>query len=416
MELLRWVYYLFAPYASPDERAIAKFFGGLREHGSTTSQRTRAIELLQRNAAAINLWTESAYKGYNYLTKSTRNTLYRNLDIITADFGEYRARYSQTAADMPPSAAKLPDDIRQTLGALTSYFDPRSRRYEYRESSSFSRLLRDPTRDMMVGDCNQIVTLYVYLFSRYHDVRNLQVRLLPGHIALHYRGIDIEATNGTFTDYSSRADARLMPIEELISVNLLDTTDAYLDTHAVSPESLLQSARFAVILSHDRGIVEHNLDVAYKRLITSLMKRHNYSTALKFAMQSRDLELRAIVGHNGAIYHIDKNEFRSARKYASYAIERTKLVNESYHAEGVYHFNAGRYHDAIRAFRKIGDTANVKKCYEALYVDEQRKLPSRLTTESIKSHHATIKTMRRYADKSGNSQLIQHAAQLQKHL
>lgn len=404
MGLFSKLYYLFAPYVDHRERTVGTFFAGLTEHSAAPSTRARLHELLQSNIAVINLWTEYRYKGYNYLKKAKRRELYANLDSIAADFDQF-------ARAAGGELTRL-----RVLELLTEYFAPARGVYQYRESSSFGRLLRDPATEPLVGDCNQIVTLYIYVYSRYHDVRDLKVRLLPGHVALHFDGTDIETTNGTFVHYDDRDGAELQPVEEIVSINLLDITDEHFAQHEVAPADFLQASRFAFILSHQRDIVRRNLDAAYGKLINTLMARNNYTAALKFAKQSKDMELLSIVGNNGALYHMQKGEFAAARRLAEYAIKRAELVRESYHAEGAHHYQAGRYHEAIKAFSHYGDQQLVRQCYEALFIAEQDKLGDNLTTESVKRYAPVIKRMHTYAKKSGNKELVRHAESLKKHL
>ena len=405
MGLFSKLYYLFAPYVDHRERSVGTFFAGLTEHSAAPSTRARLHELLQSNIAVINLWTEYRYKGYKYLKKAERRKLYTNLQLIADDFALFCA---QQGADTPTQ--------RRTLELITQYLSPASGRYQYRESSSFGRLLRDPNTEPLIGDCNQIVTLYIYLYAHYHDIRQLQVRLLPGHVALHYNGEDIEATNATFTDYASREGAQLQPIEEIVSINLLDTTDENFARNEVAPQDFLQASRFAFILSSERDIVRNNLDAAYGKLVSTLMQRHNYAQALKFAKQSKDMELLSVVGNNGAVYHMERHEYSAARRYAEHAVRRAELVKNSYHAEGIHHYQAGRYHDAITAFKRYGDESLVQKCYTALYVGEQKKLGGNLTTANIKQYAGTIRRMYSYAKKTGNKELLKHADGLRKHL
>lgn len=404
MGLIQKLYYFFAPYADARERAVGNFFAGLTEHSPLPSARARLHELLQADAAVINLWTEYRYKGYSYLKKAKRRELYVNLRLIAADFDQF-AR----ATDGELTRLRV-------LELLTEYLAPQRGIYQYRESSSFGRLLRDPASEVLIGDCNQIVTLYIYLYSRYHDVRDLKVRLLPGHVALHFNGTDIEATNGTFVHYGDRDGAALQPIEEIVSLNLLDVTDENFAQHEVAPEDFLQASRFAFILSHERDIVTRNLAAAYGKLIQALMARNNFATALKFAKQSKDMELLSVVGHNGTVHYMQRNEFAAARRFASHAIERVRLTKESYRAEGAYHYDAGRYHDAAKAFEHYGDQALVRQCYEALFAGEQAKLGDGLTSESIKQYAPVVKRMHSYAKKSGNKELQRYADSLKKYL
>lgn len=422
MQWLRRLFYFLSPYTDPQERAVGLFFGSLTEHSNRLETRTRLHKLLQYNIAVINLWSEYKYKGYKYLRKSNRKKLYDNLQLITNDFEIFRsanALPSETVVSrvhhIAPHAHVNHDRI-VLLQALMDYFSPARGAYQYQASSSFSRLLRDPSSDVMIGDCNQIVTLYIYLYSRYFDIRDLHIRLLPEHVALHYDGVDIETTSGEFADYANKEGAALMPIEEIVSINLLDTTDSYLKAHEISAEDFLQASRFAFILSHERDIVTRNLEAAYYKLVTILMDRHNFAKALKFAKASQNMELLAVVGHNGAVYHMQHGNFAAARRFAQHALKRDELIHNSYHGEGVSHFNTHRYHDAIKAFQHYGDQTLVKQCYEALFFAEQAKLPTNLTTESIKKHAGTVSRMSAYAKKSGNKKLIESADNLKKHL
>lgn len=419
---LRNLLHLFTPYTDAQERAVGQFFKGLSEHGSRTKTQQRLMELLQRDIAVINLWTEYRYKGYKYLRKSERRRLYANLQRITADFEQFYASYTPSAEiaaqrirQLAPAAAVEPEKARY-IHALMDYFAPRRGIYEYRASSSFGRLLRDPTREQLIGDCNQILTLYIYLYSRAYDVQDLRIRELPGHVALHYGGIDIETTNGTFARYDKREDSQLLPIEEIVSINLLDLTDAYLATHEVDAKDFLQAARFAFILSHDRDIASKNLKAAYGQYVNRLMEQHDYNQALRVAQASHDALLIATVSHNGALHEIERHNYSAARRFAASAANREQLIRDSWRSEGVYHYKARRYHNAIKAFKRTGSSMLIKQGYEALFFEEQKKLPASLTSDTIKQHRNTVKHMYDYAQKSGNKKLIDHTKQLRKHL
>jgi hypothetical protein len=233
-------------------------------------------------------------------------------------------------------------------------------------------------------------------------------------VALHYDGVDIEATSGVFAKYDKQEGGELLSIEEIVSINLLDVSDSYLSKHEVSAENLLQSSRFAFILSHNRNIVTRNLDAAYGKLINSLMSRHNYSRALKFAVASKDITLLGVVGNNGAVYEMEHHNYAAARRFAQHAPKREELVRNSWHAEGVYHYQAHRYHDAIKAFEHIRNQELVQKSYEGLFFEEQKKLGTNLTTESVKKYASVIKHLHLYAKKSGNRELIEYADGLRK--
>lgn len=421
MSTFKKLRFALSSYTDEHELRVGKFFDGLREHSSRIDVRLRLMKLLQTNIAVINLWTEYRYKGYIYLKKSERKKLYANLARIGEEFEQYRSDNtldeSQVREAIHEYVGARPEIRRATtLLQIMTYLSPQRGLYEYRLSSSFGRLLRDPSTEKLVGDCNQIVTLYIYLYSRYFDINDLKVRLLPGHVALHFQGVDIEATTGKFADYSATEGASLQPIEEIVSVNLLDTTDESFAKYDVSPNEFLQASRFAYILSHSRDIVTHNLEAAYTKLVNTAMARNDYDGALKFAQQSRDMQLLSIVGHNGALYFMKHKEFVKSRKFADHALKRADLIRDSYHAEGVYHYGKQRYHDAVKVFERVGDNKLVARCYEALFFQEQSKLGNNVTSSTIKAHKSTVGTMTSYAKKSGNKKLIEYVESLRKHL
>lgn len=422
MGIMGRLYYAFTPYTDARERSVGRFFKGLNERRSQKRTSVRLGRLLQRNIAVINLWTEYQYKGYRYLNKTERRELYGNLDLIADDFDRFYQTNVKANVVVEARMRRLGQlesfDLEKLvlLQSIMDYFSPMQGVYEYRESSSFGRLLRDPSREKLLGDCNQIVTLYIYLYSRYNDVRDLKIRALPKHVALHYAGIDIETTNGTFARYDKKQGSMLLPIEEIVSINLLDTTDAYLAKHEIAPEDFLQASRFAFILSHDRGIASHNLEAAYRKMVNVHMTHGRYAAALKLAKDSRDEKLLGVVGHNGAIYEMKRHDYGSARRYAKYAPKRNELMKDSWQAEGTYHYNEHRYQDALKAFEHSGDKALVRQCYEALFFTEQEKLGSNISTDSLKKYAGTIKRMRTYAKKSGNKKLMRHVSNLQKYL
>jgi tetratricopeptide (TPR) repeat protein len=235
-------------------------------------------------------------------------------------------------------------------------------------------------------------------------------------VALHFQGVDIEATTGTFANYRDNKGSSLQPIEEIVSVNLLDATDEHFAQKEVNPKDFLQAARFASILSHDRDIVTRNLEAAYGKLVNVAMRRDDYDQALKMAQQSQDMQMISVVANNGALYFMKQHEFAKSRKFAEYALKRTDLIRDSYHAEAVYYYNKHRYLDAAKAFERVGDTVRVANCYEALFFEEQSKLGKNLTTADIKNHKSTVSNMHSYAKKSGNKKLIEYADSLKKYL
>ena len=74
------------------------------------------------------------------------------------------------------------------------------------------------------------------------------------------------------------------------------------------------------------------------------------------------------------------------------------------------------YVEFMRIFKNINESDMVKKCYEGLFVLEQKNLGKIQTTDDMKQNRSTIHRLQDYAKKSGNQKLIDHALKLSKYL
>jgi hypothetical protein len=424
MNIFQKIFYFFSSNTDPSERRVAKFFAKLDEHQTKDDIKQDLDWFLQNNIIGINLWSEFKYRGYKYLKKAKRRELYNNSLAIASSFEVYLAQNKHSLEQIVTEISAAGVDSKnhaehaeqlQYLRSIMSYLSPHAGRYKYRKSCTFGELLKDPNKDVLVGDCNQIVTLYMYLYSLSYDVSSLQIKTYPGHVALHFMGVDIEATNGTFANYKESGQA-ILPAEEIVSVNLLDVTDEYFKTHDVSTESLLESARIAYILSSQREIVEKNLAAAYNNVVVDFCGSSNYAKALKYAKQSEEPKLIHMAGHNGAIFFMRENEFKKALNFAEYSNDKTKLYKSIYHNKGAYYFSKEDYYTALRAFEQIGEHEAVKNCYAGLFTQEQKKLGKLDTAEDIKANRKIIGNMQTYANSSGNASMIKYVSSLNKYL
>jgi len=424
MNFFQKTFYFFSNNTDPAERKVAKFFAKLNEHQTKDDIGSDLDWFLQNNIIGLNLWSEYKYRGYKYLTKAKRRELYTNSQAIAQHFGLYLSQSKHPIEQILSEIHSHGADTRKVseftdqlvyLRNIMYYLSPHGGRYNYRKSSTFGELLKDPNNAVLVGDCNQIVTLYIFLYSLKFDIKDLQIKTYPGHVALHFKGVDIEATSGTFASFKESGQA-ILSIEEIVSVNLLDVTDEYFKTHDVSAESLLESARIAYILSSQRDIVEKNLVGAYNNVVVELTNSSNFSKALKYAKQSNDKKLINMVGHNGAVYYMRENEFKNALKFAQYSDDSSKLVQSIYHNKGVYYFGKEEFYTALKAFEQAGEQDAVKNCYAGLFSQEQKKLGKIKTDEDIKANRKIIGAMDNYAKKSGNQDLINYVSDLKKYL
>ena len=424
MQLFQRLYYFFSRYTHPAERRVGKFFAHVSEQNNPHRLEKTLISLLQHDTAVINLWTEYRYKGYNYLTKRARKELYANLEAIQLDFAAFAAAQSIDLAQAIEQIGRLgvdtsklrtyPEQLKY-LVTIMHYLSPRRGKYVYRASSSFGRLLRDPTKEILEGDCNQIVTLYLALYALKYNVTDLKLTLYPGHVALHFFGVDIETTSGQFAKYN-KPELVHAPVHEIVSVNLLDTTDTNFAKSSVNPEIFLESARLAYVVSSHRELVKKNLEIAYRNVVSHFLKSQQYKKALQYARQSKEQELIAISSHNGALHAMRAQEFRSARDFAAYSLKKTELLRMIDHNEAASLYGAKRYQEAVKIFQRLGDQQRVQQCYRALYSHEQQSLGGIKTVADVQANAGTIRSMERYAKLSGDQQLMRHAQSLVKHL
>ena len=424
MNIFQKIFYLFSSNTDPNERRVAKFFAKLDEHQTKDDIRQDLDWFLQNNIIGINLWSEFKYRGYKYLKKAKRRELYNNSLAIASSFEIYLSKNKHSVDQVLAEISAAGIDSKnlsehaeqlQYLRSIMSYLSPHAGRYKYRKSCTFGELLKDPGKNVLEGDCNQIVTLYIHLYSLRHDIKDLEIKTYPGHVAMHFKGVDIEATSGTFANYK-KPNQNLLPIEEIVSINLLDVSDEYFKTHDVSAESLLESARIAYILSSQRDIVEKNLAAAYNNVVVDFCGSSSYAKALKYAKQSDEPKLIHMAGHNGAIYFMRGNEYKKALNFAQYSHDRAKLNNSIYHNKGAYYFSKGDYYTALKAFGEIGEHDAVKKCYAGLFSQEQKKLGKLDTAEDIKANRKIIGNMQMYANRSGNASIIKYVNSLNKYL
>ncbi len=424
MDFFSKAYYWLTDYIGPDEKQVGRFFSNVK----VSSSKRKTLDILgylaQKNIVVINLYSERKYRGYKYLTKTKRKQLYNNSLAIVADFEAYQTN------SQPPDMNRIFDDIYK-LGAdprplmryqdqiiylkqIMTYLSPHSGRYSYRKSSTFGELLKDPAHNKLVGDCNQIVTLYIYLYSLKYDITDLQLTTYPGHVCLHFKGIDIEATNGQFKKYSQPGQ-KTLAVQEIVSINLLDISDSYFKTQKVLPEALLQSAKLAYLISSERDIVQNNLTIAYKNIVADLVGKKDFSAALRYARQSNDTKLVNLVGHNGAVHYINNHQYSEALKYAKYANDSGELTQNIYYNQGINYYQTKNYDAAIRSFGRTNNQTMIKQCYIGLYNKAQSQLGSLNTVADVKKNAKTIRHMQTYAKKSGNAELIEYTNSLSKY-
>lgn len=270
----------------------------------------QARSWLQRDAARVMVLLEWKFKGYKHLTKRRRRWCYKNLEALKTDWLEY------LSAHQARNQAEYLQQINQYLHE--------EKRVEYRAGSSFDKLCIDPREGKLVGDCNQLVALYVYLFALKYEVKNLKIKLLPEHVCLHYKGQDYETTSGQTTVY--KKFTRLAPITELIAVNLQDVADKE-GQHKLPAENRLLCGQLALMFTGDAKLAKQNMAAATRALFIEALEAQQWKKARGYARSLSDKKLEKLVLEHEGFAALKNESFSRARRlFSSAGSARGKLA------------------------------------------------------------------------------------------
>lgn len=414
----------FSGFADKQEKRVDKFLRKIAVVNIFESQRV-LVDLMQKNMVILNLFLESKFKGYKYLKKGARKKMYRNAERIGYAFLNYansmkineealKTRIKELGLSIPQGPGEM--EKLKYFAMIMSFLRPGSgdakgpgNYYQYLEGASFGKLLVDIDRGQkMIGDCNQIVTFYVYLYSLRYEVKDLQIKLPKGHVCLHFKGIDIEATSGGFAAYKEYE--WLLPIVELVSTNLLDVSDFRDKQLQISAREYLKGSQLAYNISSQREIVAKNLAVSYYNLAIEMMKQEDFETAEFFLNKSgradpEERELHQAIYHNATIYFVKRNNFQKARYYAekSSEPEMKKYVEEK---EAFYYFERDSLDKARQLFQNSGNTEMVKATYAKEYNKVQARVAGLRDISTMKAHKSDYQKMLELAHRMEDQSLI----------
>lgn len=410
LKFLKWFFGLFSPCVNSFERKVDRFFKRIKSTDGISSIKRGLLGLMNENLIVVNVWMEKKFKGYNYLTKSVRKKMYKDEKKIVAKWNEFTKqnpiKNEEVKAELEAKGLTFPtgqEDQVKCLYSIMKFLEP-GEYYKYIKTASFGKLLRDPNERMLEGDCNQIVTLYSYLYSTKFPIEDLRIKLLPEHVCLHFRNIDIEATNGTFQKYTENKD--VLPITEIISTNLLDLLDFREEVQKITPRVVVKSAQLAYAISSLKSLVAKNLEIAYQNLAAGALRANDFETGIFYLTKANNREALHNAYRNATIYYMDNKNFAKAKLYASKSgmgdLEKSVKYNE-----GIYYFNSGNISKALSIFTSLGDEKMKKACYGKQYNELVRKVSGDKTLQDIKNHKSTYNKMLQLAQKMGDSGLAQ---------
>lgn len=409
--MFKFLLNLLSPYAHPFEKKADKFFKKIKSTSNPFAVQKKLEKLMQEDLVILDLWMEKKYKNYKYLNKGTRRRMYENVELLNKDFDQYVAKRAVQSARIKEEIEKhgLTFPVKHAekleyLSKIMSYLSP-SNHFHYEASANFGKLLRNPKEEKLIGDCNQIVTLYAYLYSRKFPISNLKIKILPKHVCLHFEGIDIEATNATFHHYKDFE--YLLPITELIPTNALDTTDSTEQTEHIDPRTMVKRAQFAQATSSMREVVDRNLQAAYRHAGVTMMNNKEYDSAIFFFEKLGDPALLGKVHHNAAVHYLNSKNLRKASYYANQS-GNADLKNAVIRAQGVKYYNQKNYTKAKDYFKKAGEEKMVKACYQGMYSQLAKKVKVVKTVQDARKFRSTYQKMLDLAHKMGNEQAVSY--------
>ncbi|MBD3330570.1 hypothetical protein GF354_03500 [Candidatus Peregrinibacteria bacterium] len=408
LKALKWFFGLFSVYVHPFEKKVDKFFVSIKSTDNIYSIRVALLKLMRKNLMIVNVWMEKKYKGYEYLSKKVRKQMYLDAEKIVAKLHEFTALNPVDPAKMrralDSKGLKYTSDIEDRLKWLYSimkFLQP-GKYYHYIKTASFGKLLRDPDKEKLEGDCNQIVTLYIYLYSLKFDINDLEIKLLPGHVCLHFKGIDIEATTAIFEKYTE--SKTVLPITEILSTNLLDLSDFREDLQKISERDLLKSAQLAYAISSLKQLVTKNLKIAYRNLSVSFLNSNNFESAIFYLKKLGDKKLLLNAYANAAKYYLSTENFKKAEFFADKSGIESLKKSVKYNI-GVNFYNRKKYDKALKIFKDLRDKKMIKACYAQQFNRVSARVRNVKTLSEAKKHKSDYKRMLKLARKMKDSSL-----------
>ncbi len=410
MKFLKWFFGLFSQYVSPFERKVDKFFVNIKSTDSLASIKDKLLELMQENLMIVNVWLEKKFKGYVYLTKAARRQMYADTQLIIKKLEEFCAGHEVKIDDLriffKDHVFPFPDGDEVKLAYLYQimmFLEP-GKYYHYIATASFGKLLRDPNKVKLEGDCNQIVTLYIYLYSLKYPVSDLQIKLLPEHVCLHFREIDIECTNGQFAKYTEKCD--VLSSTEIISTNLLDLSDFREGVQVITPEVIVKSAQLAYAISSLKSMVAKNLNIAYHNLAVAALNSHQFDSAIFYFDKSGDREQILLVHKNATVYYLGAKDYKKALFYAGKSGDSEMEKNIKFN-QGVELFNQNSVERALEIFSALGDEKMKKACYQKQYNELVQQVANVKTLQEAKNKKSVYQKMLILAEKMGDASLVE---------
>ena len=395
MKILEFILFLFSRYIDFKERKLAKQILSIG-----LKSKSRSIDfshrLIAKNHLALCLEAEFLFKGYSILNKNNRKSAFLNIEKINQDFLKFYGKNKDLKFNENSSAEF------NFLFIISKYLSP-NQKFEYKEGASIYKTLMFSNEIKYQADCNQLVNLYIHLFSLKYDISKLQIKLLKDHVCLHFEGFDFETTNAQITKYDDYIS--ISDVSEIISVNILDISDNDLKTSSVHVKDFYAGCLIARNLSSNKKITDHNIKVAYqkmakhyedikdfkkaeffikqlkeksqllnfyKRYSQYLLSKNLYKKSIRIAKRTKDKQLLKYIYSTYVQFLINKNKFELAFKFSKKSKQEDLI---QFAASKLYNFYYSKLNkEASNSYNK----SLYKKMIKLAYVLNDQKLISGL--------------------------------------
>lgn len=391
-------------YENKIEKKIDKVLGKIKLGRPSSRLTNMLVDLFYEFPLEVTVWLEYKYKGYKFLKKKRRSQIYDVGQLIEEDFLKF---YKARELDVVKIETILPDRIhededKEKIWKLMMIAEFLKGKYKYRESSAFWKLF--PTRYgeegvKLIGDCNQIVTFYIWLYSLVGDISNLKIRVLPNHVCLHILDVDFEATSGEFKDYKEKG--YLADCENIIAINLLDIHDPVEKRWDVSQVNTAKMQAVAGLFKVESELVEKNLKITYANMGVFYMNQKKWSQARKFLVMAEADELIRMSYHNEVVGLVDNKRFKAALRVASKGglVDLEQKVRRDY---CIRLADTKNWKKALVEARKLGDKEIIKyvrgKEFQYLY----DKVSGLATVKAARNYRSTYRRLLFLARKLGD--------------
>lgn len=399
----------FKIYTSDFEKQIDKFLSNLNENSDKSVIRKQILEFIKTDLITFNLWIERKYKGYQYLDRKTRIEFIENIKLFETELLEFVEKKHLDYGIYENS------DKRNELNFLEkiSIFLKEIYHYKYQESTNFGELFRFLKEKKIVGDCNQIVTLFIYLFNKKYDINLIKLRLFKNHVCLNLAEFDLEATTGEIIPASEQKEEnKLVDVSEIIAINLLDITDSRENKFEIDAKIISEASKLAFLLSSEKELTEGNLNASLLNLAISYLKNNAPNKALEICLNSLKGDHREVILRNILNFYVSKEDFTTALKLVKHSNSYNELNKKIKKGYAITQYNKGNFNDALKIAEEISEQDISKNCYLAMYAKVQEKIKDIKTIKELRTKKDIINELNRIATKSNNPDLLKSAKSL----